>query len=178
MAGREPLERLATAVERIADAVEYIARTAVPQAPMPQLKVARSPGDVSSMEVATLRPDEGLMTAILQNVGDADTVVYDITALLGEIEVDGELIGRDNRPHSSITVPAALQGPGVIVQFRFGGQSHGLGALPLRLRIPHHPEGSPIASVLEVQLEPIGSPNGRFEWRVVKSQLGRDHAAA
>lgn len=174
MSSADPLQRLAAAAERIADAVEYLARDAAPASAAPQLKVARAPTDTSRMEAVTLRPGEGLMTATVQNVGEADTVVAGALARLGAVEIVGELIDRDSRPHPSMTIPAAPNGPGVIVQFPFERQADVLGDLPLTLRFPHSPGRLPMPTVLEVDLEPSGLADGRYQWRVVASREVRD----
>jgi hypothetical protein len=173
MPPRDPLERMASAAERIADAVEFLARITQPVGPTPELKVARAPSDNVRMEPVTLRPEEGLMTVVLQNVGEADTVVNHPTANLGSVEVVGELLDRDSRPQSKLTVPAAPNGPGVTLQFRFERQSELLTDLPLSLRVPHRPGQLPVPSMLEVQLEPSGPAEGRFQWRVIDSRVLR-----
>ncbi len=174
MSSADPLKRLAAAAERIADAVEYLARSTAPTSPVPKLKVGRAPSDSSRMEPVTLRPEEGLMTAIVQNIGGADTVVTGPVARLSTVEVTGELIDRDSRPHPSITIPAAPDGPGIVVQFHFERRAHVLGDLPLTLRFPHRPGRLPMPTVLEVDLEPSGSVDGRYQWRVVASREVRD----
>jgi hypothetical protein len=170
----DPHERLAKAAERIADSLEFLVRSTQPAGPQPDLKVARAPSDTSRMEPVTLRAEEGLMMAMVQNVGDADTVVDRPTARLGEVEVEGHLIDRDSRPRSTLTVPAAPSGPGAVVQFQFERHAHVVGDLPLTLRLPHHPGRLPVPSVLEVKLEPSGSADGRYEWRVVESRVVRE----
>ncbi|MBI5103480.1 MAG: hypothetical protein HZB46_00560 [Solirubrobacterales bacterium] len=169
MSSREPLERVAAAAERIADALEYLTRQATPAGPQPQLKIARAPTDTSRMEAVTLRPEEGLMTAIIQNTGDADTLVSDPRARLGDVEVVGTLIDRDSQTRSSLTVPAAAGGPGVQTEFRFERHAHLLADLPLVLRFPHQPGRWPGESLLEVRLEPAGLVGGRHTWRVTDS---------
>lgn len=174
MSSAEPLERLAGATERIADALEFLARSVVPAGPVPDLKVARARTDASRMEPVTLRPEEGLMMVIVQNVGEADTVVDRPTARLSTVEVVGDLIDRDSHPQPSMTVPAAPDGPGVVMQFQFERRAHLLGDLPLTLRLPHRPGRLPVPSVLEVKLEPSGAADGRHQWRVVESRVVRD----
>jgi hypothetical protein len=178
MSSRDPLERLAIAAERIADALEFLSRTVVPAGPAPQLKVARAPSDTSRMEPVTLRAEEGVMTAILQNVGDGDTVVTRPSARLGAVEVVGELLDRDSRPQPSLPVPAAPDGPGVIAQFGFERRAHILGDLSLVLRFPHRPGLLPMPSVLEVEFEPSGASDGRYQWRATDSRVVRDHDGA
>jgi hypothetical protein len=174
MSTADPHERLARAAERIADALEFLVRDAQPAGPQPDLKVARAPSDTSRMEPVTLRPEEGLMMAMVQNVGDADTVVNRPTARLGAVELVGDLIDRDSRPQPKLSVPGAPSGPGVVVQFQFERRAHVLGDVPLSLRLPHHPGRLPLPSVLEVKLEPSGLADGRYQWRVVKSHVVRE----
>jgi hypothetical protein len=171
MSRADPLDRLAAAAERIADALEYLARATVPAGPQPQLKIARSPTDTSPMEPVTLRPEEGLMMAIVQNVGDADTLLERPTARVGEVEIVGEMVDRDSRPQPSLTAPAAPGGPGVIVQFHFERQAQWFADLPLLLCLPHRPGRMPGTSILEVRMEPTGQVGGRYHWRVVSSQV-------
>lgn len=171
MSRADPLERLAAAAERIADALEYLARATVPAGPQPQLKVARAPTDTSPMGPVTLRPQEGLMMAIIQNVGDAETLLERPTARLGEVEIVGEMVDRDSRPQASVTAPAAPDGPGVTAQFHFDRRAEWLADLPLLLSVPHRPGRMPGTSILEVRLEPAGEVGGRYNWRVVDSQI-------
>jgi hypothetical protein len=123
------------------------------------------------MEPVTLRPQEGLMMAIVQNVGDAETLLERPTARLGEVEIVGEMVDRDSRPQASMTAPAAPGGPGVIAQFHFDRRAEWLADLPLLLRVPHRPGRMPGTSILEVGLEPAGELGGRYNWRVVSSQV-------
>lgn len=165
----EPLPRLVAAAERIADALEYLARNTTPAGRQAHLKVARAPGDVSRASAVTLAAD-GNLTAIVQNTGEADTQLERPAVRLGEVHANGAIIDRDSRPQPSATVPAAPGGPGVVVQFELGREAHVLGELPLMLRLPHAPGRFPGLTVLEVRMEPSGEVGGRVGWRVVDSQ--------
>ena len=92
----DALPRIARAAERIADALEHLVTAAQPRGPLPQLRVARSPTDTSRSHPVTLKAD-GLLLAIVQNVGDADTTLTEPTVRFGHVTETGGIIDRDSR---------------------------------------------------------------------------------
>lgn len=111
-----------------------------------------------------------MLFALVQNTGDADTTLVEPTVQLGEGHAVGGIIDRNSRSQPAGLVPAAKAGPGVAVQFELGRQAHVLAGLPLLLRLPHRPGRFPGMTVLEVQMEPTGSSEGRPGWRQVDAR--------
>ena len=161
--------RLASAAERIADALEYMVRTAAASGPQPHLAVARSPTDRSRLAPVNLTLD-GTLFATVQNIGDAATTLIEPTVHIGDERISGGIVDRNSRPQPSALVPASSDGPGVVVRFDLGRQAHQMTDVPLTLRLPHRPGRFPGDTVLEVQMEPAGSSDGRHGWRQVNAQ--------
>jgi hypothetical protein len=165
----DALPRLARAADRIADALEHLVRTSAARGPQPRLGVARAPSDNSRLDAVNLTQD-GILFALVQNTGDADTTLVEPTVQLGEVHAVGGIIDRNSRSQPSGPVPAAKTGPGVAVQFELGRQAHVLAGLPLVLRLPHRPGRFPGMTVLEVRMEPTGTSEGRPGWRQVDAR--------
>src|SRR4051812_29754479 len=166
----DALPRIARAVERIADALEHLARTSQPRAPLPQLRVARSPTDTSRSHAVTLKAD-GTLLALVQNVGDADTTLTEPVVRIGRVTETGGIIDRDSRTQPSALVPAAKDGPGVVVQFHLDRSAQTLFRdEPMTLLLPHSPGRYPGVTVLEASLDPAGGDVGTAEWRPVSAR--------
>jgi hypothetical protein len=160
----ETLTRIATAAERIAGALESIARANLDRGPKPKLAVARSPSDASDLGAVNLTTD-GAINAIIQNTGATETTLINPFVEIGNVKVTGKILQRGGQPQPSGTVPAAPNGPGVSVIFKLNAQAYLLAGLPLTLRLPHHPGRFPGMTVLEVEMEPTGEAGGRPGWR-------------
>jgi hypothetical protein len=165
----ETLARIAAAAERIAGALESIARANLDSGPRPQLTVARSPSDASGLGAVNLSPD-GALNAIIQNTGAAETTLINPVVEIASVQATGGIVQRDGQPQPAGTVPAAPNGPGVSVIFKLEAQSHLLAELPLTLRLPHRPGRFPGITVLEVDMEPTGEAGGRPGWRVANTR--------
>jgi hypothetical protein len=173
----DALPRLAQATERIADALERLVRSSVSREPLPRLRVARSPTDTSPSAPVTLKAD-GMLFAFVQNVGGADTTLTEPTARIGRLTEKGGVIDKSGQPQPSALVPAAKDGPGVILQFQLERSAQGLFRdEPLTLLLPHSPGRYPGVTVLEVTMEPAGTGGGTAQWRSVSTrELPEAHA--
>ena len=173
----DALPRLARAAERIADALEYLVRKAEPRGPLPELRVARSPTDTSTSEPVTLKAD-GMLLAIVQNVGEADTTLTEPLVRIGRVRERGGIIDRNSRPQPSALVPAARQGPGVTLQFQLERSAQTLFRNePMTLLLPHSPGRYPGVTVVEATLAPAGGDVGTAQWHLVSARaLPEGHA--
>jgi hypothetical protein len=108
--------------------------------------------------------------AMVQNTGEADSVLEQPTVQLGQVLATGGILDRDSRAQPSAPVLAAPAGPGVVLQFELDRQAHLLADLPLVLRLPHRPGRFPGITVLEVHMEPSGTSGGRPGWREVETR--------
>jgi len=165
----QTLVRIASASERIASALESIARARLDSGPKPRLTVARSPNDSSGLGAVNLTTD-GTLNAIIQNLGDAETTLLEPTAEIGNVRALGQIIQRGVQPQPVGEVPSAPNGPGITVTFKLEARAHLLKDLPVTLRLPHRPGRFPGVTVLEVEMEPIGESGGRPGWRVDNSR--------
>jgi len=155
----DSLARLADAAERIADALEQISRVQNAR-PLPDIVVARSPTDTSTLPVATLRP-EGILMLTVQNLGQAACTLLAPTLRARHIEVHGEIIGKDQRPHAEVPLPVAPEGPGCVVVFELGSGAHLLNDEELSLEVPYTEGPYPGTTVREFVLSPVGPDGGR-----------------
>jgi hypothetical protein len=172
------LARIADAAERIAGLLEHLVRKEAVRGSRPQLRVARAPTDVSRMEAVNLAQD-GTLSAIVQNVGELETTLIEPMVQIADHMVTGVIIDRGGRPQTSLPVPAAKTGPGVIVQFKLEGQQMSYGQLPLVLHLPHRPGIFPDETILEVQMEPSGIVDSRPGWHQVEArELPGAHTSA
>jgi hypothetical protein len=165
----ETLARIAQAVERVASALESIARGGLDSGPKPRLTVARSPSDRSGFGAVNLSTD-GTLNAIIQNTGGAETTLIDPVIEIGGVHAAGGIVHRDGQPQPTAQVPAAPAGPGVTVLFKLDSRAHLLAGLPLILRLPHRPGRFPGTTLLEVTMEPAGEAAGRPAWRVTDTR--------
>lgn len=110
----QTLVRIARASERIASALESIARGRLDSGPKPRLAVARSPNDSSGLGAVNLTND-GTLNAIIQNVGDAETTLLEPIVEIGNVRASGQVIQRGAQPQSVGEVPSAPNGPGTAV---------------------------------------------------------------
>ena len=166
----DPIERLASAAERIAGALEYLVRASGANTPHAQLRVARSPTDQSPMAAADLDQVDKTLAVMVQNVGDADTTLEKPTVEIGGETVVGGVIGADRQLHPSGLLHASSSGPGVIVHFKLNGEVETLAKLPLTLRLRYTPGQFIGGSVHEMQMEPAGVSEGRPGWRQTEAR--------
>ncbi len=108
---QDPLDRLADAAERIAQALEHLASSSTRETSRPRIRVSRSPSDASTMEPVTLRPGEGLMTVLLLNTGDANATMQSPTLTIGDRQLTGAYLDKRGHEHPSCVIPAVRTAP-------------------------------------------------------------------
>lgn len=172
MSTADSLARLADAAERIATALEQMARVQSTR-PLPDVVIARSPGDVSPLPPATLRPD-GTFSLLVQNLGEAPCTLLAPTLRAGHIEIRGAIIGEGSRPIDEGVLPAAPGGPGCQVTFELGTGSHLLTDEELSVEVPYRNGPYPGVTVRDFVLTPQGPAGGRhgFAPRAVRLRAG------
>jgi hypothetical protein len=100
----QTLARIAQAVERVASALESIARGNLDSGPKPRLSVARSPTDTSGLGAVNLAID-GTLNAIVQNTGAAETTLINPVVQIGGVEAKGAIVQHGGQPQPSGQVP-------------------------------------------------------------------------
>jgi hypothetical protein len=167
----DPLERIADAAERIAAALDALARSSQDSGPRPRLIVARSPADRSGLGAVNLAAD-GTLNAILQNTGDIETTLIEPTVEIGSVTARGRIVVQGGgTPQPSGSVPASKDGPGVALVFLLEPSAEILlNDCPLTLRLPHRPGRYPGTTVLEVEMRPMGDAGGRPGWRPIDTR--------
>jgi len=89
----------------------------------------------------------------------------------GHVTETGGIIDRDSRRQPSALVPAAKDGPGVVLQFQLDRSAQTLlRDERMTLLLPHSPGRYPGVTVLEAPLDPAGGDVGTAEWRLVSSR--------
>jgi|CZKG01.1.fsa_nt_gi hypothetical protein len=167
---RDPIERIADAAERIAAALDALARSSQDSEPRPRLSIARSPTDHSELGAVNLS-DDGRLNAILQNTGDIGTTLIEPTVEIGSVTARGTIVVQGGTTQPSGTIPASKNGPGVALVFQLEPSAVILlDDRPLILRVPHRPGRYPGTTVLEVEMSPMGYVGGRLGWRLTDSR--------